>query len=438
MKIEVSLGEAIDKLSILEIKLLKIVDENKKIEIQKEIDCLNECEQYKLQYELYYNMLMGVNTIIWDLTDYIKSITPEHSNFADISNKIFEFNQKRFRIKNMFNIISNSFIKEQKSYSSSCCNIIVDNEETFFNKLPELNYLSVEYDIITFESPIISTIKDFLKIPNVIYDIDEHFSNKKTMINLNNFCIPDYENRDFYCLKPIKYLIGGKFGDFIQTLSVINEKFYDTGGRKGIIYLSERGDTFINGLITTYNDTYDIIIKQYYIHDFKIYNNDLDCVVDLCAWRTNPNLFNQNIYYTYSQTYNIEWGKRKWLTVPFDEKWKNKIIINTTNYRWSNTIDYKKLKELYKDDLIFIYSDESHKDFFKANANIDTEYYRFNTFLELTTIINSCKLFIGGLSAPLAIAHALHKNRICGLCDNDGVNIAIGLDSIFPNLRYSV
>lgn len=41
MKIEVSIGEAIDKLSILEIKMKKISDENKKIEIQKEINVLS-------------------------------------------------------------------------------------------------------------------------------------------------------------------------------------------------------------------------------------------------------------------------------------------------------------------------------------------------------------------------------------------------------------
>ena len=50
MKVEVSVGEAIDKLSILHIKMKKIVDENKKIEIQKEIDCLQECDSYIKQY----------------------------------------------------------------------------------------------------------------------------------------------------------------------------------------------------------------------------------------------------------------------------------------------------------------------------------------------------------------------------------------------------
>jgi hypothetical protein len=173
MKIEVSIGEAIDKFNILELKMKKITNENKKIEIQKEINVLQGCEEYKTKYDFYYTLLMYVNEKIWDMTDVIKSITVEDSQFSHISNEIFEFNQKRFRIKNWFNLLSESNIKEQKSYACSHCKIIVDNEDIFFDKLNEINYLSVEYDVLTFESPIISTIKDFLKIPTIVYDEEE-------------------------------------------------------------------------------------------------------------------------------------------------------------------------------------------------------------------------------------------------------------------------
>jgi hypothetical protein len=199
MKVEVSLGEAIDKLSILELKLKKIKDENKKVEIKKEINVLFGCQEYKNKYNFYYNILLYVNEKIWVWTDVIKSITIEDSGFAYISNKIFEFNQKRFRIKNWFNLLNDSTIKEQKSYSTNCCNIIVNNEETFFNKLPEITYLSLEYDFITFESPFISLIKDKLKIPTIIYDeqIKNTLTDIKT-INLLNFVFPNDEPKDIF------------------------------------------------------------------------------------------------------------------------------------------------------------------------------------------------------------------------------------------------
>jgi hypothetical protein len=72
----VSVGEAIDKLSILELKMKKIGDANKKKEVQKEINALSACHKYK-EYYLYYNLLMYVNEQIWDMTDVIKGITIE-------------------------------------------------------------------------------------------------------------------------------------------------------------------------------------------------------------------------------------------------------------------------------------------------------------------------------------------------------------------------
>jgi len=191
MKVEISIGEAIDKLSILELKMQKISDENKKIEIQKEINVLQECETYKSKHELYYNLLMYVNEKIWDMTDIIKSITIEDPQFSPISNQIFEFNQKRFRIKNWFNLLNDSNIKEQKSYACTHCRIVVDDENVFFNKLPEINYLAIEYDVLTFESPFISTIQEFLKIPTILYDeLQIKRLNNPTTIYLSDFCIP--------------------------------------------------------------------------------------------------------------------------------------------------------------------------------------------------------------------------------------------------------
>lgn len=194
MKIEVSIGEAIDKLSILEIKMKKIEDENKKIEIQKEINVLHDCEAYKSKNEFYYNLLMYINEKIWDMTNIIKSITVDDPQFSHISNQIFEFNQKRFRIKNWFNLLTDSNIKEQKSYASTHCKIVVDDENVFFNKMTEINYLSTQYDVLTFESPFISTIQEFLKIPTVIYDEEKiKLLNNPFIIYLSEFCIHEQE-----------------------------------------------------------------------------------------------------------------------------------------------------------------------------------------------------------------------------------------------------
>jgi hypothetical protein len=335
-------------------------------------------------------------------------------------------------------LLTGSEIKEQKSYASTHCKIIVENEKDFINKLEEIHFLALDYDVITFESPIISIISNFLKIPTIIYD-DEHkkLLNNPNVVVLSEFSIPDSEPKNVFSLRPITYVAGGMFGDFILSLSVICENYYETG-RKGILYISNRGDCFRNGLENTYNDVYSVIMSQKYIQDFKIYNNE-PVEIDLVAWRFNGNLVRQNWYNTYKQTYNIEWGKRQWIDAPYDEKWKDKIVINTTNYRWACNIEFKKLKQLYPNDLVFISSDKGQHDFFENTTGIIIEYYNIATFLELVTIIGSCKLFAGSLSAPLAIANALHKDRICGLSQHKDENTMNGnLDSIFCNLRYVV
>jgi hypothetical protein len=437
MQVEVSIGEAIDKLSILEIKLAKISDEAKKIEIQKEIDCLQECVSYKTSFDFHYSLLMYVNEKIWNMTDIIKSITIDDARFSQISNQIFEFNQKRFRVKNWFNLLTSSNIKEQKSYASTHCKIVVESEDVFFNKLEEINFLALEYDVITFESPVISIISNYVKIPTVVYDDEQKILlNAPTVVVLSDFSIPENEDKTVFSLKPITYVIGGMFGDFIQSLSIICEKYYETG-RKGILYISERGDFFRNGLENTYNDTYSVIMSQNYIQDYKIYNNE-HIEIDLTEWRNNPHLYSQNWYNTYKQTYNVEWGKRQWIHAPYDENWKNKVIINTTNYRWAYNIEFKKLKQLYPDDLVFISSDKGQHTFFENTADITIEYYQFSTFLELATIIGSCKLFAGSLSGPLALSHALHKERICGMAHIVENTMTADLECIFHNIRYTV
>jgi hypothetical protein len=436
MKIEVSLGEVIDKYSILELKQKKISDTNKLIEIKKEIEVLNDCVHYKTNYNFYYHLLMFVNEQIWDMTDIIKSITIDNPQFAFLSNEIFEFNQKRFRIKNWFNLITNSSIKEQKSYAAKHCKIITNNEKTLYDKIPEINYLSLDYDVITFDPQCSTSLQNIFHCPTFIYDQQNQLP-EPTLLYLENFNIPSTLNKSIFDFPPIKYLVGGMFGDFIQSLSVINEKFYETG-RKGILYVSEKGDIFRYGLKNTYNDTYQVIKNQNYIKDYTIYNGE-SYDTDLTVWRIHDMLFKVNWYHLYKEVYSVEWGKHPWLDVPTNEKWRDTILINTTDYRYPVTIDFNLLNKQYPDKLVFISANESEYNNFIRKTSLLIPFYKFNDFQHLCIAIKSCKLFVGSLSAPLAIANALNTNRIIGLCSNKLDNaLNIDLNIIWDNVKYAV
>jgi len=210
MKVDVSIGEVIDKLSILELKMKKINDENKKIEIQKEINALQECHKYK-EYYLYYTLLMYVNEKIWDMTDIVKSITIEHPEFAYLSNQIFEFNQKRFRIKNWYNLITSSNIKEQKSYSLSNNTILINDINIFYNKIPEIIYLVLEYDAVKIVSNFNDKIANIFKIPTIIYSVSDDIVGN--YISLEKFEIPEKDIFNIFEFEPITCISRGMVGD---------------------------------------------------------------------------------------------------------------------------------------------------------------------------------------------------------------------------------
>ena len=208
----------------------------------------------------------------------------------------------------------------------------------------------------------------------------------------------------------ISYISGGSLGDFLLQLSVIKDKYINTG-KRGILYIiairegvffNNKTMQYDNNLSVVYEDIHEIISSQEYIDEFKIYNNEV-YDIDLSSWRKNPDFFNHTLYKIFMDTFNVEWKTRKWLDIPFNDKWNNRIIINTTPRRFRD-VNYTKLYETYGDNLIFIASDKSFYDFFVMKTNLNIEYY--------CIAINSCKLYIGGLSMPLCVAISLHKDAI--------------------------
>jgi len=431
MNIEVSIGEALDKLSILELKMKKIGDENKRSKIQIEINALNICHKYK-EYYLYYNLLMYVNEKIWDTKDAIKGITIENPRFASLSNQIFEFNQKRFRVKNWFNLITRSNIKEQKSYSLSRCEISTSSEDVFYNKISEIIFLSLEYDVVTIVSNFNDKIKGIFHIPTITYSTVSD-TTATTAISLENFEIPDKNIRHIFEFKPIVYISGGLLGDFVHQLSIINEKFLLTG-RKGILYVANIGDAFRLGLSRTYEDMIPVVSKQIYIKKYAIYNNEI-YDVNLSDWRNSKLLYKTSWDNIFLNTYNVKWGVHKWINVPVDDKWKDTILVSTNSYRPTYNIDYKQLFKNYGKNVKFLMLDANEYNWFKCNFNIDhIDAYSPLSIYDLCIAINSCKLFIGNFSSPLAFAYAMHKKTVTGISSGLDEIHQLGLDKVISNI----
>ena len=109
--LEISLGEALDKLSILEIKIAKINDE-RNAECKKEYETIYEkLSKYIERFPYHYRILKEINTVLWDLEDTF--------NNSEVFKNIKIQNGRRFRMKSKINNLANSNLKEQKSYKKS-------------------------------------------------------------------------------------------------------------------------------------------------------------------------------------------------------------------------------------------------------------------------------------------------------------------------------
>jgi hypothetical protein len=109
----VSLGEAIDKLTILDIKVEKISDARKE-DCLKEYNLLYESlKSYVIQYPYHYKVLKEVNYSIWNLQEHIH----KDKKLAHTYGEILKENDRRFRVKAKLNHIASSSLKEQKGYA---------------------------------------------------------------------------------------------------------------------------------------------------------------------------------------------------------------------------------------------------------------------------------------------------------------------------------
>ena len=154
----VSLGEAIDKLTILDIKIDKIKD-HRKIDVQTEYDLLYEkLKEFIIKYNDLYQSMKKVNLLIWDMMDILRDCdNVSGEEYLKICKECVEYNDIRFRVKNKINFLSNSSLKEQKSYKVTTLLInINDSIENIKDFIRPIKYYSFFYDeiIIIYKEPI--------------------------------------------------------------------------------------------------------------------------------------------------------------------------------------------------------------------------------------------------------------------------------------------
>ena len=120
MEIEVSNGEIIDKLTIIEIKLDRIKDNAKLTNLRKEYVVLKKASSAIMSDEdPLYKALYDVNMALWDIEDRIRDLE-RRGDFGDefvaVARSVYFKNDERSDIKRKINLATSSGLIEEKSY----------------------------------------------------------------------------------------------------------------------------------------------------------------------------------------------------------------------------------------------------------------------------------------------------------------------------------
>ena len=122
MKIEVSNGEILDKISILEIKKARINSPEKLMNIEKELDALLPLYEVLVtsdEVEKKYQELKSINEQLWKIEDEIREWEDRYhfgDKFVELARLVYITNDRRAKVKLDLNILTRSELIEEKSY----------------------------------------------------------------------------------------------------------------------------------------------------------------------------------------------------------------------------------------------------------------------------------------------------------------------------------
>ena len=125
LQVPVSVGEVLDKITILQIKLAHISDAAKRANIQNELDALLPLVASDAfttdQMQGLMAELKAINEVLWDIEDDIREKEAAknfNADFIRLARAVYVTNDKRAEIKKQINLATGSDLVEEKSYGS--------------------------------------------------------------------------------------------------------------------------------------------------------------------------------------------------------------------------------------------------------------------------------------------------------------------------------
>jgi hypothetical protein len=122
--VEVSAGELIDKITILEIKAARITDPGKLENVSRELQVLCQARHHAIQDSVELDSLTSqlktVNQILWQVEDAIRDCERNQDfgpEFIALARRVYQTNDRRAQLKRRINQLLGSRLVEEKSYA---------------------------------------------------------------------------------------------------------------------------------------------------------------------------------------------------------------------------------------------------------------------------------------------------------------------------------
>lgn len=221
----------------------------------------------------------------------------------------------------------------------------------------------------------------------------------------------------------MNFILGGRMGDLIHMMYVVK----NTPGKHDLFITDRRdlhSDGFIYPLEQTIAELKPVLLQQDYVNSVQAYNDQE--AINLNMWRRYA--YSASWTNLLSTTFSVPVIGGAWMTeLGKSYSYRNSTVIHCSA-PGARRGDWSKADII---DGIFMGTDEEYNGFGKFNLT----HVMPKTLREMFMLINSCKVFIGNQSLPLAIAHALDVPRI-GILNGADKNAYIGEEIIYPKFKW--
>jgi hypothetical protein len=205
---------------------------------------------------------------------------------------------------------------------------------------------------------------------------------------------------------------GGKMGDFIHSM-VVCKYLHELYGCSIDLRIAETGDFFAFGVETAHADLNSLMMSQSYVNSFEILEEGEDCHFDLSTFRTAPNLYKVGWTDIFLETYlpymKLRAPDLKIIEVDGGEKYKDTVVLHRKDLPINEFCLSVYRDAIENHDCVFLALDEQTYDVFPYRDEVMPVFV--DDFLGLFQVLQSCKYYIGNLTAVTAAAHVLDTPR---------------------------